>query len=295
MKKNEVVGKLFGLLMVGSLITITSCKDSDDTPVPVADFTFEVNELSVDFDNTSANADSYVWDFGDGETSTETSPSHVYADYGTYTVTLEATGSGGTSSASNDVDLISTEPVTIDGSFEDWADVETLYSYPDGEGRTLLEAKVTDSENFLYFYIRGTASLGEVLQLYIDSDNDGTTGWDYWNWFETPGIEYLMESVIVGWDGTEPSSVLKTATGSDSNWPWEDFIAQQAIFASSDYVTSGSDKVIEFALLKDMFTKPSMGNEIRIVICNSDNAWANVGSLPPKETETAPANYTMKN
>lgn len=295
MKKNELIRKLFLSLMIGSFISFSSCKDDD--PVPVADFTFEVNELVVDCDNMSTDATTYAWDFGDGETSTEASPSHTYADYGTYTVTLEAIGASGTATVEYDVDIISSssEPVVIDGNFDDWADVATLYSYPDGEGRTLLEAKITDSENFLYFYIKGTASIGEVLQVYIDADNDGSTGWDYWNWFETPGVEYVMESVIVGWDGTDPSSTLKTATGPDSNWPWEDFIAQQAIYTSSSYVTSGSDKVIEFTLLKDMFTKIELGNTIRVVICNSDNAWANVGSIPPKETETAPASYTMAN
>jgi outer membrane protein OmpA-like peptidoglycan-associated protein/outer membrane protein W len=39
---------------------------------------------------------SYRWDFGDGQTSGDTSPSHTYASVGTYTVTLTLTNSGGT-------------------------------------------------------------------------------------------------------------------------------------------------------------------------------------------------------
>ncbi len=45
--------------------------------------------LAVSFTNTSAgDFTSSLWDFGDGQTSTETNPSHTYTTAGTYTVTL---------------------------------------------------------------------------------------------------------------------------------------------------------------------------------------------------------------
>jgi gliding motility-associated-like protein len=44
----------------------------------------------VSFTNTSTGATSYVWLFGDGGTSTQVNPSHVYNDPGTYTVQLVA-------------------------------------------------------------------------------------------------------------------------------------------------------------------------------------------------------------
>jgi gliding motility-associated-like protein len=47
--------------------------------------------LSVPFTNLSSGATGYLWDFGDGETSTAASPTHTYAQPGTYTVTLTAT------------------------------------------------------------------------------------------------------------------------------------------------------------------------------------------------------------
>ncbi|MEP6513075.1 MAG: PKD domain-containing protein [Parafilimonas sp.] len=44
------------------------------------------------FDNTSLGGQSFVWDFGDGSpTSTEVSPTHLYTNTGTYTITLNAT------------------------------------------------------------------------------------------------------------------------------------------------------------------------------------------------------------
>jgi len=47
---------------------------------------------TVHFVNQSNNADDFVWDFGDGTTSTELSPDHTYNNFGTYTVQLIADG-----------------------------------------------------------------------------------------------------------------------------------------------------------------------------------------------------------
>ncbi|WNY28177.1 hypothetical protein MmiEs2_03590 [Methanimicrococcus stummii] len=59
----------------------------------VADFTANntagASPLSVKFtDKSSGNPTKYVWDFGDGSTSSEKNPSHVYNKTGTYTVSL---------------------------------------------------------------------------------------------------------------------------------------------------------------------------------------------------------------
>ncbi|MEZ5043479.1 MAG: PKD domain-containing protein [Saprospiraceae bacterium] len=76
-------------------------------PVPTAGFTANQNGQNVQFNNTSQNALSYAWDFGDGENSTAISPTHVYGQAGTYVVTL---------SAYNDCDTVQTTTViTIAG------------------------------------------------------------------------------------------------------------------------------------------------------------------------------------
>jgi gliding motility-associated-like protein len=46
------------------------------------------NKLTRVFTDKSIGADEWNWDFGDGNTSTQQSPTHVYATPGTYTVTL---------------------------------------------------------------------------------------------------------------------------------------------------------------------------------------------------------------
>lgn len=58
---------------------------------PIANFTWAANSGTVNFTNTSTNGQSYLWDFGDGFTSTEMNPEHIYALSGDYTVTLQVT------------------------------------------------------------------------------------------------------------------------------------------------------------------------------------------------------------
>ena len=53
--------------------------------------------LSVDFtDLSTGTITSYSWTFGDGGTSTDQNPTHVYNAFGAYTVSLTVTGPGGT-------------------------------------------------------------------------------------------------------------------------------------------------------------------------------------------------------
>ncbi|MDB4089390.1 M4 family metallopeptidase [Flavobacteriales bacterium] len=47
---------------------------------------------TVTFTNTSNNATAFIWDFGDGNTSTAVNPTHTYTGYGPYSVELYANG-----------------------------------------------------------------------------------------------------------------------------------------------------------------------------------------------------------
>ncbi|MGQ3012120.1 MAG: GEVED domain-containing protein [Flavobacteriales bacterium] len=82
------------------IITGTSaCGSFSDTvmvankPLPVASFTTANSfGLSAAFNNTSTNANSYMWNFGDGSTSTDVNPTHIYSSGDTYVITLTAYG-----------------------------------------------------------------------------------------------------------------------------------------------------------------------------------------------------------
>ncbi|MBU0766105.1 MAG: PKD domain-containing protein, partial [Bacteroidetes bacterium] len=80
---------IFLILPLVCFLCLSACKKQ-----PTADFNVSATTVTagnpVDFTNKSEDAASYMWDFGDGQTSTAESPTHVYATAGNYTVTLTA-------------------------------------------------------------------------------------------------------------------------------------------------------------------------------------------------------------
>ncbi|XOV94093.1 MAG: PKD domain-containing protein [Bacteroidota bacterium] len=95
--------KKFRLLYFGVasllLMTFQSCNEEED---PTGDLPtsvilhYSVDDKKVAFNALAVNADTYSWDFGDGQTSTEPNPVHTYEVGGYYSITLSVTGSTGT-------------------------------------------------------------------------------------------------------------------------------------------------------------------------------------------------------
>jgi PKD repeat protein len=96
----------------GATDTNTTKATIDDTE-PTADFagtlTSGLKPLTVDFADSSTSYDAITareWDFGDGNTSTEQNPTHVYATEGIYTVSLTVYEADGDSDTATKVDYI---------------------------------------------------------------------------------------------------------------------------------------------------------------------------------------------
>ncbi len=51
-------------------------------------FTYERNGLTIQLNSDENNAESYLWDFGDGNVSNEQNPQHIYQSPGEYTISL---------------------------------------------------------------------------------------------------------------------------------------------------------------------------------------------------------------
>jgi gliding motility-associated-like protein len=102
----------------------------------IADFTQDVtsgfNPLTVNFTNTSVNATSYGWSFGDGSTSFATSPTHDFTAMGAYTVILTASLNGCLDTAMVTIIVNENSSITIPNIFspngDDLNDLLTVVS-----------------------------------------------------------------------------------------------------------------------------------------------------------------------
>jgi PKD repeat protein len=126
---------IYFLLFILGISLSNACKKDDPPPAnPISGFTVSkltaVVDEEVQFTNTSANATSFKWSFGDGTTSTDASPKKSYQTSDNFTVTLVATGAGGSNTnttvvkvlpfggftVENEADLIANKPVQMTNS-----------------------------------------------------------------------------------------------------------------------------------------------------------------------------------
>lgn len=95
---------------VTKTITVNSRPDVNFT---ADDSTSCQNPFTVQFTDLTAGATSWLWNFGDGNTSTLQNPSHQYTANGSYTVSLTATTSTGCSNTFVKPGYINIRPVSI--------------------------------------------------------------------------------------------------------------------------------------------------------------------------------------
>lgn len=129
--------KFFLYLALASFAFLTSCSQSEierETILINAEYDTTSEEGIVDFtidnqnnivlekdalilNNSSINAVSYNWDFGNGDTSTEANPYYAYDQHGTYPVKLTITDRyGNTQEVSHDITVICLFDNQIHGS-----------------------------------------------------------------------------------------------------------------------------------------------------------------------------------
>ncbi|MBI4647010.1 MAG: PKD domain-containing protein [Bacteroidia bacterium] len=94
-----------------------------DTVVTIGSFVY--------FINTSQNADSVIWHFGDGEESNVENTFHVYDSTGTYSVTLIATNEGCSDTITKNIIVIYNNSISNKSQF-----IKTLHIYPNPFSQT---------------------------------------------------------------------------------------------------------------------------------------------------------------
>jgi PGF-pre-PGF domain-containing protein len=104
-------------LFTPGVVTRLDLSFEETMTVPVARFTANITSgpapLTVAFTDTSTGADSRSWDFGDGTTSADQSPTHTYTTPGTYTANLTVANAAGSSSTTATITVLDEGAVEI--------------------------------------------------------------------------------------------------------------------------------------------------------------------------------------
>ena len=139
---------------------------------PAAGFNVTTNFLDVSFFNLTTNANSYEWDFGDGNTSTDFNPTHTYSEPGTYTVCLTAFGDCEASIVCKEV-TVSEDDASLNQ--ESWENAVVVYPNP-SSGDVHFSITSTEANNIVIFDATGK----EVAQTEV-VEKETTISTTQWN------------------------------------------------------------------------------------------------------------------
>ncbi len=190
---------LFAMVVIATIMF--SC--SDDPVPPVVELYADVdadNPYQINFTANVQNVENYLYEFGDGESSVEPSPTHVYAMSGVYTAKVTVTGDGGTATDTKEVtiaasigELLSGGPTAANG--KTWV-LDTKVSATDGAG--LINETVNNvmplQDNVLY---------GFALEAEYDNEftfkHDGSYSVNSVNGSVLAGVIYAEVGISQGW------------------------------------------------------------------------------------------------
>ncbi|GAA3984187.1 PKD domain-containing protein [Mucilaginibacter dorajii] len=188
------------LLLLCLALTFGACRKNDNVDTTDVTFTISQAGYSVTYNNTTANAKSFAWTFGDGGTSTDKSPTHIYKTKGKFVANLSATLTNGKEiSGSTIINVSKSSPIVLnDNSLADWDTISNHVTPTADLGKIFKTAKFDyDSQN-VYFYmeVQTTVAAGNIFDFYLDTDNDSTTGL-LTGTFAGGGYDYLLEGPLL--------------------------------------------------------------------------------------------------
>lgn len=273
--------------VIGVILCTSSCKKGKTDNNFKAVFSYSTSGFVVnftnftDFTNYTGPYATYTWDFGDGDSSSVSSPSHIYSSVGDYVVTLTATKSNIVSSFFDTVKVTGPH-IVIDGDFSDWDHVEYAYVSPDSTGASdLLAMKAFASGDSVYFYVEGVSGMMQnVTHFYFDTDNNPSTGYTTGDYPAGSGAEYMYEGDLYSWGSISGYA----GTGKDWTWNTTSAFGLGATFSKISSLANGRD-AIEFS-----FAKSALGNvkgSLNFAVNDLDAGWNVIGALPEKGQATS--------
>jgi PKD repeat protein len=288
MKKMRLIAGVFTVIGLTAVI-FSACKDEASKPLPDASFSFSASGdgRTIQFTNESTDATTYLWAFGDGGTSTDENPLHTYPDYGTFNVSLKATGDGGENEFTYPLVVTKASPVKLDdNSFDDWANVALAFQSVDNSGGLIERIKIDYDGEFIYFWMEVKDNLTDSLPtgMHFDLDNDTLTGFLPWT-NSGIGTEFYIEaSVTTGIEYAPGAFMFDKDAATQNDWSWiEKSVTDYILFG---YHAQVGDKVqTEWAIRKskmDAITTNGnvvLGNKVTIIL-NHYFEWEPAGFFP---------------
>ncbi len=277
MRTQQYICFVMACLLAGGL---SSCKKDSAKASPDVFYSIALDGYTVTFTNETSGASTYKWDFGDGTSSDEESPSHTYPGKGKYVPTLYATSSDGTTAEGSTVINISKSSAIKldDNTLADWDTVSYNTVTPGANGGVAVRAKYDYSSDFVYCYyeITGTVAEANVFDFYLDADNNPSTGYLSWM-YPGAGNDIVLEGSLFPGGWFDP--LYFTGGTNQSGWSW----AGQSIaefYELGAVVQDGPTLKFEVGL-KRAKLKNLAGTAIRIGMSVTKSDWsAIIGSVP---------------
>jgi len=246
-KEPEPNGDIINIGSDGNTGYASKSEVNVSTPIhPVANFTAN---LTVQFIDTSTNSpNEWKWDFGDGTTSTEQNPEHIFSEEGTYTVTLVATNSVGSSEVRSMIVTVKsvltppvasfnanktegTAPLTVEFT-------DTSTHRPTGWNWNFGDGNTSTVQNPVYTF----SGVGTYKVTLVATNGDGSSDEKSMNIkvnrVPTPPVANFAANPTVG---TAPLTVkfTDTSTNSPTSWKWNFGDGQTSTVRIPEHTFSG--------------------------------------------------------
>lgn len=135
------------------------------TTTPTADFSYQLSDRTIVLINSSSGGESYFWEFGDGNTSTQSDPVHTYVEDGDYLVTLTVTNVCGSSFRIENVIVITPPSCNFEGNPTSGCNSMTVNFYSNASNNTLY---------FSWSFPGGNPSVSDQRNPVVTYENPGT-------------------------------------------------------------------------------------------------------------------------